>query len=72
MAQCDLFFRFLVCFVTLSPAHGVSVLLMEGHNAICDALLGGRADIDARSSQQDTPLMWAAHLGLKLNMIETL
>lgn len=34
-----------------------------GHDAICRALLEGRADIDARSGQHDTPLMWAAHLG---------
>ena len=34
-----------------------------GHEAVCRALLEGRADLDARSSQQDTPLMWAAHLG---------
>ena len=45
---------------------------MEGHSAICDALLWGRADIDARSSQQDTALMWAAHLGLKLIDRDTL
>ena len=72
---CDLFFCFfLVCDpVTLSfPSTWCMRALMEGHSAICAALLGGRADIDARSSQQDTPLMWAAHLGLRLNMTETL
>ena len=37
--------------------------MFEGHNSICSALLDGRADVDARSAQLDTPLMWAAHLG---------
>lgn len=52
--------------VDSSESDGLTALHLAtigGHNAICDALLGGRADIDARSSQQDTPLMWAAHLG---------
>jgi len=34
-----------------------------GHVAISEALLSGRADVDARSGQHDTALMWAAHLG---------
>ena len=35
----------------------------SGHVAISEALLSGRADVDARSGQHDTALMWAAHLG---------
>lgn len=41
---------------------------LQGHHAVCSTLIEGRADVDARSAQHDTPLMWAAHLGRRLGV----
>ncbi|CAK9004428.1 unnamed protein product, partial [Durusdinium trenchii] len=52
--------------VDLCEADGLTALHLAtigGHHAVCSTLIEGRADVDARSAQHDTPLMWAAHLG---------
>ncbi|CAJ1349330.1 unnamed protein product, partial [Effrenium voratum] len=52
--------------IDAAEADGLTALhlaAIAGHEAVCRALLDGRADVDAHSKTRDTALMWAAHQG---------